>query len=78
MDSSPAKSKTKQLINLLSDKWGERLTFNTVTSKVELDGKPLNLDTLAIQLAIEFDIDVSNAKARRVVLFIAKENLSGD
>lgn len=73
MDSSPAKSKTKQLINLLSDKWGERLLFNTATSKPELDGKPLDLFTLPILLAMEFDIDVSKAKATQVVLYIAKK-----
>ena len=78
MDSSPAKSKTKQLINLLSNKWGERLVFNTETRKPELDGKPLDLSTLAIRLAVEFDIDVSKAKATQVVLFIAKENTSNN
>ncbi len=78
MDSSPAKSKTKQLINLLSDKWGERLLFNTATNKPELDGKPLDLSTLPILLAMEFDIDVSKAKATQAVLYIAKKNPSNN
>lgn len=74
MDSSPAKSKTKQLINLLSAKWGERLLFNAATNKPELDGKPLDLSMLPILLAMEFDIDVSKAKATQVVFYIAKKN----
>jgi predicted P-loop ATPase len=71
---SPARSKTKQFYNLLFAEWGQYLKFNTMTLKPELKSQPLELDTLAVQLAIDFDIDISNEKAGQIVVRIAKEN----
>lgn len=48
--------------------------FNYSSRKPELDGKPLDLNTLAIQFADEFDVDISNAKAVQMVTYIAKRN----
>jgi predicted P-loop ATPase len=69
---SPARSKSKQLLNLLYAEWGNRLRFNTMTIRPELDGEPLDMDTLAIHLTEEFDIDIGNDKAAQMVLRIAK------
>lgn len=70
---SPARSKAKQALNLLTAQWGERLRFNTMTLKPELDGKPLNMDTLAVRLARDFDIDMGKEKAGDTAVFIAQE-----
>lgn len=71
---SPARSKMKQMYNLLFAEWGEHLRFNTMTIKPELHGKALDMDTLAVQLGIDFDIDISNDKAGQIAVRIAKEN----
>jgi predicted P-loop ATPase len=71
---SPARSKSKQALNLLTAQWGERLRFNTMTLKPELDGKSLNMDTLAVRLAHDFDIDLGKEKAGDTAVFIAQEN----
>jgi predicted P-loop ATPase len=70
---SPARSKTKQMYNLLVAEWGEHLRFNTMTLKPELEGKPLDMDTLAVRLGRDFDIDIGNEKAGQTAVFIAKE-----
>jgi len=69
----PAGSKKKQHLNLLDSRWGNKLRFNEMTLTVELDDKPLNLDTLSVQLASEFDIDISKDVAFEIVLFLAKK-----
>ncbi len=69
----PAQSKTKQKLNLIACEWGDRLRFNEMTLKVELDGQPLDLDTLSIRIADEFSIDLSNSTACQIVLFLAKQ-----
>ncbi|MEH2261203.1 virulence-associated E family protein [Nostoc sp.] len=69
----PARSKSKQMLNLLRDEWGSRLRFNTMTIRPELDGKPLDMDTLAIDLIDEFDIDISHDRAAQIVLSLAKK-----
>lgn len=70
---SPARSKSKQMLNLLSAELGHRLRFNTMTIRPELDGKPLDMDTLAIDLIDMFDIDISSEKAAQIVLSLAKK-----
>lgn len=71
---SQARSKTKQMYNLLFAEWGEHLKFNTMTLKPELSGEPLELDTLAVRLGKEFDIDIGNDKAGQIAVYIAKTN----
>ncbi|MCC5615708.1 hypothetical protein LC605_11620 [Nostoc sp. CHAB 5836] len=70
---SPARSKSKQMLNLIAAEWGHRLRFNTMTIRPELDGEPLDMDTLAINLIDEFDIDISSEKASQIVLSLAKK-----
>ncbi|MFN6466164.1 MAG: VapE domain-containing protein [Nostoc sp. DedVER02] len=70
---SPARSKSKQMLNLITAEWGHRLRFNTMTIRPELDGEPLDMDTLAINLIDEFDIDISSEKAAQIVLSLAKK-----
>ncbi|MEH2168045.1 MAG: VapE domain-containing protein [Nostoc sp.] len=70
---SSARSKSKQMLNLITAEWGHRLRFNTMTIKPELDSEPLDMDILAINLIDEFDIDISSEKASQIVLSLAKK-----
>ncbi|MBD2416044.1 hypothetical protein FACHB389_35125 [Nostoc calcicola FACHB-389] len=70
---SPARSKSKQMLNLITAEWGHRLRFNTMTLRPELDDEPLDMDTLAIELIDEFDIDISSEKAAQIVVSLAKK-----
>lgn len=56
------------------DGWEERLRFNTLQSRVELDGKPINQNYLHIEIGYEFGIDVSATNACAIVEAIAKDN----
>ncbi|WP_414589579.1 VapE domain-containing protein [Scytonema sp. PCC 10023] len=71
-ESPAAQSKRKQQMNLIHSRWGEKLRFNEMTLKVELDGEPLDLDTLACRLADELNIDIGNNTAVQIVLYLAK------
>ncbi|WP_138506714.1 virulence-associated E family protein [Nostoc sp. PA-18-2419] len=73
-EESPARSKSKQTLNLITAQWGHRLRFNTMTLKPELDGEPLDMDTLATRLIKEFDIDIGNEKAGQMVVYLAKQS----
>ncbi|MBD2773321.1 VapE domain-containing protein [Iningainema tapete] len=77
-DSTPepkgARSKNKQILNFLESRWRSRLRFNEMTLKPELDGQPVDLDTISMQIARDFDIDISSSKAVEAVLIISKAN----
>jgi len=74
-DPRQEKSKRKQQLNFISSQWGENLRFNEMTLKPELDGNPIDLDTLSIRIADEFDIDVGKETACQIVLYLAKKRL---
>lgn len=71
-DSSPAQSKTKQQFNLINAAWGERLRFNELTQKVELDGETFRLDDAALKAGLEFDVDIPLERAIRIVSSLAE------
>ena len=72
-NNAPAKSKTKRHYNLINAAWGERLRFNELTQKVELDGEPIKLNRAWLKSVKDFDIDISAEKAIAIVLDIAEE-----
>lgn len=73
-DNSPAKSKTKQLLNLIETQWGERLRFNEMTQQVEMDGETCKLDRVHIRVARELDTDIDKEKASDLVIETAERN----
>lgn len=73
-DNSPAKSKTKQLLNLIETQWGERLRFNEMTQQVEMDGETCKLDRVHIRVARELDTDIDKEKASDLVIETAEKN----
>ena len=73
-DNSPAKSKTKQLLNLIETQWGERLRFNEMTQQVEMDGETCKLDRVYIRVARELDTDIDKEKASDLVIATAERN----
>lgn len=68
-----AKSKKKQAYILIKDRWADRLRYNSMLIECELDGEPLDLDTISLRIAIEFDIDLGNDTASQIVQMLAKE-----
>jgi predicted P-loop ATPase len=73
-NNSPAKSKTKQLLNLIESQWGERLRFNEMTQQVEIDGETCKLDRVHIRIARELDTDINKEKASDLVIETAERN----
>jgi predicted P-loop ATPase len=73
-NNSPAKSKTKQLLNLIETQWGERLRFNEMTQQVEMDGETCKLDRVHIRVARELDTDIDKEKASDLVIETAERN----
>ncbi|MBW4667217.1 MAG: DUF3854 domain-containing protein [Cyanomargarita calcarea GSE-NOS-MK-12-04C] len=68
-----SRSKHMQRYNLLKSRWGDELKFNEMQLCPERKGKPLDLDTLSIQIAMDFDIDIGRDSAIELVTYIAKE-----
>lgn len=57
-----------------SKAFGERLKWNELKMTPELDGKPLDFDTIQIQLARETGLDFPEAHARSILLHLAYEH----
>ncbi len=76
-DATPPKSsrsERKQFMNFLESQWGKRLKYNEMTLMPELDGKPVDLDGLEMQIADEFDLDITGDRACNSVIHLAKRN----
>jgi predicted P-loop ATPase len=58
--------------NLVKEKWGDSLRYNTLTKEVELSGQELNEDEVRLTMALEFDIDITNTDAHTIVGKLAK------
>ncbi|MFM6254002.1 MAG: VapE domain-containing protein, partial [Dolichospermum sp.] len=52
--------------------WGDKLRFNQLTKEIELAGNELNEDEVRLTMALDFDIDVSNADAHSIINRLAK------
>ncbi len=66
-------SKNKKLLKFFEEEYRERLKFNTMSQKVELDSKEICLDDFFLEIAEEFDIDLSEAKAARLAVRLARK-----
>ncbi|MEP0754951.1 toprim domain-containing protein [Trichocoleus sp. Lan] len=73
-DIPQSKSKTKYRHSVIERHWGNHLRLNELKNIIELDGKPLELDTIAIQLGIELDEDIPKEQAIAICTVIAKAN----
>lgn len=56
------------------DRWGERLRYNKLKNVIELDGNPIDLNRVKLDIGYEFDINVSVQDACMIVEALAKEN----
>ncbi|HLO84589.1 MAG TPA: VapE domain-containing protein [Nostocaceae cyanobacterium] len=71
-----AKSDNKKFLQLVRDRWGDRLTFNEMTQEIEFDGKPIDPDTIKMFVADKLDVDASNDTILQALMTVAKENYS--
>jgi predicted P-loop ATPase len=58
----------------IEEAWGHRLRFNELSLTVELDGKPLIVDSMRLELATQLNILVDRADADDIVLALAKKD----
>lgn len=58
--------------NLVKEKWGDNLRYNSLTKQVELSGRELDEEEVRLIMALEFDIDISSTDAQTVVRNLAK------
>lgn len=64
-------SRKKQLLQIINSRWSD-LRFNEMTLKVELNGEPLEAETLSIRIAEELEIDIGQDVACQILLYLAK------
>ncbi|MFM6607030.1 MAG: DUF3854 domain-containing protein, partial [Dolichospermum sp.] len=65
-------SRLARHFSLVKEEWGDKLRFNKLTKEVELAGNELNEDEVRLTMALDFDIDVSNADAHSIINRLAK------
>lgn len=53
---------------------GDRLRLNLLTTDLELNGKPFDLDELQIQLALQHDLHIPDAQVTKILTSIGKTN----
>lgn len=68
------KSKKKKAFEIIKARWGDKLRYNSMLLQCELDGQPIQLDSIALDIAIEFDIDLGNDTASQIILKLSREN----
>lgn len=69
-----ARSRYLQRKNAIRGLWGNRLRFNTLKQRVELDGEPLDLDFVRSDLCEALDIDIPKEEAVEIVVSVSREN----
>ena len=65
------RSKHLKKMHLIERGWGDRLRFNEMLQRLELDGKHLRLDTIKTKIAVDFDIDINKEEAIDILFFLA-------
>ncbi|NJN12868.1 MAG: hypothetical protein HC815_34935 [Richelia sp. RM1_1_1] len=72
---APFGKDSKQLIKrrLIEQKWGDRLKFNEMLQRLELDGEHLMLDTIKTEIAVQFNMDIGREDAIDILLHLAKQ-----
>jgi predicted P-loop ATPase len=68
------KSRVARNFQLISERWGEHLRYNTLKKRVELHGTELSADDVRLSVALEFDVDMSTSDAHGIIRTIAKAN----
>jgi predicted P-loop ATPase len=67
--------KQKQRIQQVEAVWGDRVRFNLLTQKIELDGEPMAIsELLYLDLADKHNIDLPKGEALDIVLRLARQN----
>ncbi|MFM6673593.1 MAG: hypothetical protein ACKPJO_26260 [Dolichospermum sp.] len=60
-------SRLARHFSFVQEGWGDKLRFNQLTKEIELAGNELNEDEVRLTMALDFDIDVSNADAHSII-----------
>ncbi|WP_062291182.1 VapE domain-containing protein [Nostoc piscinale] len=68
------KSKVARNFQIINDRWGENLRYNTLKKRVELHGSELPADDVRLAAALEFDVDMSTSDVLSIVRTISKAN----
>ncbi|MEH1928819.1 KilA-N domain-containing protein [Nostoc sp.] len=68
------KSKLMRAYYMVRDAWGDKLHYNTLTEEIELNGSPLELQSLKIKLDRELHVKVEHEDARSIVEILAVVN----
>ncbi len=58
---------------LIEEKWGDRLKFNEMLQRLELDGEHLMLDTIKTEIAVHFNMDIGREEAIDILFHLAKQ-----
>lgn len=68
------KSKHKQLLRIVEETYGSRLTFDVASEMPLLDGIALEVEALVLELVSTYDIEVDLAKLSLLVVEVAKRH----
>lgn len=68
------RSKLAGHFKILEKIWGDNLRFNELKNQIELNGEPINLEGVRLEISLNFDFDMGIADAIAVVERIAKLN----
>ncbi|MEH2439891.1 KilA-N domain-containing protein [Nostoc sp.] len=67
-------SKLNRAYHIIRDAWGDKLHYNTLTGQIQLNGSPLELQSLKIKLVVELDVKVEREDAKQIVTDLAVVN----
>ncbi|MEH2456547.1 KilA-N domain-containing protein [Nostoc sp.] len=68
------KSKIARAYYVIRDAWGDKLHYNTLSGEIQLNGSPLELQSLELKLALEVDVKVRHQDAKQIVTALAIVN----
>jgi Virulence-associated protein E/Domain of unknown function (DUF3854) len=67
-------SKNQKLLRFFESEFGQRLRLNEMTLRVERDGEPIDLGGFFLDLAEDYDLDISELKAGKIAWRLASRN----
>ncbi len=68
------KSKLMRAYYMVRDAWGDKLYYSTLTEEIQLNGSPLELQSLKIKFDRELHVKLENEDARQIVEILAIVN----
>lgn len=68
------RSKLAGHYKILEDIWGDNLRFNELKNTIEMNGEPINLEGLRLEISLNFDFDMSLGDAINAVERLGKIN----